>query len=114
MIGLLTTGGGATAGLRSGNGAVVGPVGVLEVIGGRSTRLGWSDSGRLFAPGTAGGLAFAMTGAFCGREELTERFVAVGGFAVTGWVLIGMLPDAGAGDEAPGDGELMGEEFGVG
>lgn len=85
MMGLLTTGGGATAGLRSGSGAVVGPVGVLEVIGGRSTRLGWSDSGKLFAlPGTAGGLAFAMTGAFWGREELTERFVAVGGLAITG------------------------------
>src|SRR3954452_18144364 len=57
MLGLLTIGGGVTAGLRSGSGAVVGPVGVLEVIGGRNTRLGWSDSGKLFAlPGIAGGL----------------------------------------------------------
>jgi len=39
-MGLVTTGGGCTAGLRSGSGAVVGPTGVLEVRGGRVTRMG--------------------------------------------------------------------------
>jgi hypothetical protein len=54
-----------------------------------------------------------MTGAFCGREEFTERFVAVGGLAAAGWLLIGTLPDAGAGDEALGD-EGLADEFGAG
>ena len=90
MMGFVTTGGGDTAGLRSGSGALVGPVGVLEVAGGRTTRLGWSDSGKLLAlPRTAGGEAVAIVvvfccAGFCGAPILFDRFAAAGALAALG------------------------------
>jgi hypothetical protein len=87
MMGFVTTGGGETAGLRSASGALVGPAGVLELAGGRTTRLGWSDSGKLLAlPRTAGGEAVATVvvffcAGFCGAPMLFDRFAAAGGLA---------------------------------
>ena len=90
MMGFVTTGGGDTAGLRSGSGALVGPAGVLEVAGGRTTRLGWSDSGKLVAvPRTAGGEAVAIVVVFCcagfgGAPMLFDRLAAAEGWAALG------------------------------
>jgi hypothetical protein len=91
-MGFVTTGGGDTAGLRSGSGALVGPVGVLDVAGGRTTRLGWSDSGKLVAlVRTAGGEAVAIVvfccAGFCGVPILFDRFAAAGGLAAVGAAL---------------------------
>jgi hypothetical protein len=89
MMGFVTTGGGDTAGLRSGSGALVGPAGVLEVAGGRTTRLGWSDSGKLVAsPPAAGEEAVAIVvvfccAGFCGAPLLFDR-AAAGRFAEVG------------------------------
>jgi hypothetical protein len=90
MMGVVTTGGGDTGGLRSGSGALVGPVGVLDVAGGRTTRLGWSDSGKLVAlPRTAGGEAVATVvvfccAGFCGAPMLFDRLAAAGGLVAVG------------------------------
>jgi hypothetical protein len=97
MMGFVTTGGGDTAGLRSGSGALVGPAGVLDVAGGRTTRLGWSDSGKLVAlPRTAGGEAVAVVvvfcwAGFCGAPILFDRFAAGGGLAAVGAVFEELL-----------------------
>lgn len=84
-MGFVTTGGGDTAGLRSGSGALVGPAGVLEVAGGRTTRLGWSESGKLVAsPRTAGEEAVAIVVVFCCAAPLLFDRAAAGRLAEVG------------------------------
>jgi hypothetical protein len=72
--------------LRSGSGALVGPVGVLDVAGGRTTRLGWSDSGKLVAlPRTAGERPLQLLLCFVVLDSVVHRCYLIGSQRLEGW-----------------------------